>query len=139
MAGLNLVAPVKSFVWYCWFFKINFSLNDPFPHGMFDHSGLKISVKVLSLSFQAGLVGQLSIPIFDWMLLLLIIVLLLYFHSFYCFPVSDLDNSLFLTEPFYGTICIYNRERREKLSEDFYFSVLRSEMQDVSNNAIYAL
>ncbi|XVF42935.1 hypothetical protein PTKIN_Ptkin02bG0000700 [Pterospermum kingtungense] len=52
-------------------------------------SGLKISVKVLSLSFQAGLV-----------------------------------------EPFYGTICIYNRERREKLSEDFYFSALPSEMQD---------
>ncbi|OMO83054.1 hypothetical protein CCACVL1_11578 [Corchorus capsularis] len=52
-------------------------------------SGLKISVKVLSLSFQAG-----------------------------------------LFEPFYGTICIYNRERREKLSEDFYFSVLPSEMQD---------
>ncbi|XWS23297.1 hypothetical protein CRYUN_Cryun29cG0109600 [Craigia yunnanensis] len=52
-------------------------------------SGLKISVKVLSLSFQAGLV-----------------------------------------EPFYGTICIYNRERREKLSEDFYFCVLPSEMQD---------
>ncbi|XP_012438685.1 guanine nucleotide exchange factor SPIKE 1 [Gossypium raimondii] len=52
-------------------------------------SGLKISVKVLSLSFQAGIV-----------------------------------------EPFYGTMCIYNRERREKLSEDFYFSVLPSEMQD---------
>ncbi|XP_021300419.1 guanine nucleotide exchange factor SPIKE 1 isoform X2 [Herrania umbratica] len=52
-------------------------------------SGLKISVKVLSLSFQAGLV-----------------------------------------EPFYGTICIYNRERREKLSEDFYFCVPPSEMQD---------
>ncbi|XP_039133072.1 guanine nucleotide exchange factor SPIKE 1-like [Dioscorea cayenensis subsp. rotundata] len=45
-------------------------------------SGLKITVKVLSLSFQAGLV-----------------------------------------EPFYGTICLYN-ERREKLSEDFYFRVL---------------
>ncbi|GLT38463.1 hypothetical protein SLA2020_127110 [Shorea laevis] len=43
-------------------------------------SGLKISVKVLSLSFQAGIV-----------------------------------------EPFYGKICLYNRERREKLSEDFYF------------------
>ncbi|KAH9673832.1 Guanine nucleotide exchange factor SPIKE 1 [Citrus sinensis] len=51
--------------------------------------GLKISVKVLSLSFQAGLV-----------------------------------------EPFYGTICLYNRERREKLSEDFYFRVLPAEMQD---------
>lgn len=54
-------------------------------------SGLKINVKVLSLSFQAG-----------------------------------------LTEPFYGTICLYNRERREKMSEDFYFHVLPSEMQDAS-------
>ncbi|XP_015882046.2 guanine nucleotide exchange factor SPIKE 1 [Ziziphus jujuba] len=53
--------------------------------------GLKISVKVLSLSFQAGLV-----------------------------------------EPFYGTICLYNRERREKLSEDFYFRVIPSEMQDAN-------
>ncbi|XP_072984284.1 guanine nucleotide exchange factor SPIKE 1 isoform X2 [Typha latifolia] len=54
-------------------------------------SGLKITVKVLSLSFQAGLV-----------------------------------------EPFSGTICLYNRERREKLSEDFYFRVLPSELQDVT-------
>ncbi|XP_058079715.1 guanine nucleotide exchange factor SPIKE 1 isoform X2 [Magnolia sinica] len=50
---------------------------------------LKISVKVLSLSFQAGLV-----------------------------------------EPFYGTVSLYNRERREKMSEDFYFHVLPTEMQD---------
>ncbi|KAI4333281.1 hypothetical protein L6164_018113 [Bauhinia variegata] len=55
----------------------------PISHGM------KISVKVQSLSFQAGLV-----------------------------------------EPFYGTICLYNRERREKLSEDFYFRVIPTEMQD---------
>ncbi|OAY76191.1 guanine nucleotide exchange factor SPIKE 1 [Ananas comosus] len=54
-------------------------------------SGLKITVKVLSLSFQAGLI-----------------------------------------EPFYGTICLYSRERREKLSEDFYFRVLPSEMQDAN-------
>lgn len=52
-------------------------------------SGLKISVKVLSLSFQAGVI-----------------------------------------EPFYGTICLYNRERREKLSEDFYFCVPPTESQD---------
>lgn len=52
-------------------------------------SGLKISVKVLSLSFQAG-----------------------------------------LAEPFYGTICIYNKERREKLSEDYYFSVVPTDTQD---------
>ncbi|KAJ4772328.1 Guanine nucleotide exchange factor SPIKE 1 [Rhynchospora pubera] len=53
------------------------------------NSGLKITVKVLSLTFQAGLV-----------------------------------------EPFYGTICLYNRERREKLSEDFYFHVLPSDVRD---------
>ncbi|KAI8538275.1 hypothetical protein RHMOL_Rhmol09G0089800 [Rhododendron molle] len=56
-------------------------------------SGLKISVKVLSLSFQAGLV-----------------------------------------EPFYGTICLYNRERREKLSEDFIFRILPSELQDANSS-----
>ncbi|GLT38427.1 hypothetical protein SLA2020_126800 [Shorea laevis] len=54
-------------------------------------SGLKISVKVLPLAFQPGIV-----------------------------------------EPFYGTICLYNRERREKLSEDFYFSILPTEMQDTN-------
>ncbi|RXH98573.1 hypothetical protein DVH24_010898 [Malus domestica] len=53
--------------------------------------GLKISVKVLSLSFQAG-----------------------------------------LAEPFYGTMCLYNRERREKLSEDFYFRHAPTERQDIS-------
>eukprot|EP00252_Welwitschia_mirabilis_P019875 TRINITY_DN4713_c0_g1_i1.p1 TRINITY_DN4713_c0_g1~~TRINITY_DN4713_c0_g1_i1.p1 ORF type:complete len:1841 (+),score=338.97 TRINITY_DN4713_c0_g1_i1:465-5987(+) len=52
-------------------------------------SALKISVKVLSLTFQAGFV-----------------------------------------EPFYGTICLYHRERREKLSEDFYFEFLPNEMQE---------
>ncbi|CAI0457364.1 unnamed protein product [Linum tenue] len=55
-------------------------------------SGLKISVKVLSLAFQAGLV-----------------------------------------EPFYGTLCLYNKERREKLSEDFYFHVVPTDMQDEQN------
>ncbi|GLT40072.1 hypothetical protein SLA2020_142300 [Shorea laevis] len=49
-------------------------------------SGLKISVKVLFLTFQAGII-----------------------------------------EPFYGTICLYNGESREKLSKDFYFSVLPTE------------
>ncbi|ONI11890.1 hypothetical protein PRUPE_4G132800 [Prunus persica] len=53
--------------------------------------GLKISVKVMSLSFQAG-----------------------------------------LAEPFYGTICLYNRERREKLSEDFYFRHAPTEKKDIS-------
>ncbi|KAJ0779533.1 putative dedicator of cytokinesis, DHR-1 domain, DHR-2 domain, C2 domain superfamily [Helianthus annuus] len=57
-------------------------------------SGLKISVKVLSLSFQAGLV-----------------------------------------EPFYGTISLYNKDKREKLSEDFIFRVLPSEMQDAGGSS----
>lgn len=57
-------------------------------------SGLKIAVKVLSLSFQAGLV-----------------------------------------EPFYGTISLYNRERREKLSEDFIFHMSPPEMQDASSSS----
>ncbi|KAL1563417.1 MAP kinase Spk1, variant 2 [Salvia divinorum] len=56
-------------------------------------SELRIAVKVLSLSFQAGFV-----------------------------------------EPFYGTICLYNRERREKLSEDFMFHVLTSEIQNMNNS-----
>ncbi|XP_073283618.1 guanine nucleotide exchange factor SPIKE 1 isoform X1 [Primulina huaijiensis] len=59
-----------------------------------NNSGLKIAVKVLSLSFQAGLV-----------------------------------------EPFYGTICLYNRERREKLSEDFIFHILPVEMQDKESSS----
>lgn len=42
------------------------------------------------------------------------------------------DSELCFVEPFYGTICLYNRERREKLSEDYYFHVLPAEMQDVS-------
>lgn len=33
-------------------------------------------------------------------------------------------------EPFYGTICLYHRERREKLSEDFHFQFLPSEFQE---------
>ncbi|GLT26045.1 hypothetical protein SLA2020_011350 [Shorea laevis] len=37
-----------------------------------------------------------------------------------------------IVEPFYGTICLYNRERREKLSEDFYLSILPTEMQDTN-------
>ncbi|XP_021714827.1 guanine nucleotide exchange factor SPIKE 1-like isoform X2 [Chenopodium quinoa] len=59
-------------------------------------SGLKISVKVQSLMFQAGLV-----------------------------------------EPFYGTICLYNKEKREKLSEDFIFQVLPTEMENsgISNDS----
>lgn len=41
---------------------------------------------------------------------------------------------LFSIEPFHGTICLYNRERREKLSEDFYFRALPTETQDVSES-----
>lgn len=46
-------------------------------------------------------------------------------------------------EPFYGTICLYHRERREKLSEDFYFQFLPNEMQDgmvpLQRRAIFSL
>ncbi|XP_020585015.1 guanine nucleotide exchange factor SPIKE 1, partial [Phalaenopsis equestris] len=68
-----------------------FGQRTPEPLQTQRDSGLKISVKVLSLSFQAG-----------------------------------------LTEPFYGTICLYNKERREKLSEDFYFDVIPTEMKEAS-------
>lgn len=34
-------------------------------------------------------------------------------------------------EPLYGTLCLYHREKREKLSEDFHFRCLPSEFQDV--------
>ncbi|CAL5427374.1 unnamed protein product [Camellia sinensis] len=70
-----------------------FGQRNPEAHTAQYGSGLKISVKVLSLSFQAGLV-----------------------------------------EPFYGTICLYNRERRDKLSEDFIFRVLPAEMRDASTS-----
>ena len=42
--------------------------------------------------------------------------------------------SFHATEPIYGTLCLYHRERREKLSEDFHFRCLPSEFQDVSVN-----
>ncbi|KAL2934079.1 Guanine nucleotide exchange factor SPIKE 1 [Bienertia sinuspersici] len=56
-------------------------------------SGLKISVKVLSLLFQAG-----------------------------------------LAEPFHGTICLYNKEKRDKLSEDFVFQLLPSETENAGTS-----
>jgi hypothetical protein len=34
-------------------------------------------------------------------------------------------------EPWYGTVCLYHREKREKLSEDFHFRCLPAEFQDV--------
>ncbi|KAK1317196.1 hypothetical protein QJS10_CPA05g00584 [Acorus calamus] len=71
-----------------------FGQRTPEAHPAQYWSGLKISVKVLSLSFQAG-----------------------------------------LFEPFYGTICLYNKERREKMSEDFYFRVLPTEMQEASGSS----
>jgi hypothetical protein len=64
--------------------------------------GLKLSVKLVSLNIQAGLV-----------------------------------------EPIYGTMCLYNKERREKLSEDFHFRFLPSEFQDeasgVQRKAVFSL
>ncbi|VFQ74893.1 unnamed protein product [Cuscuta campestris] len=68
-----------------------FGQRTPEAHMSQHTSGLKIAVRVLSLSFQAG-----------------------------------------LAEPFHGTICLYNRERREKLSEDILFQILPAELQDAS-------
>ncbi|XP_024370509.1 guanine nucleotide exchange factor SPIKE 1 [Physcomitrium patens] len=59
------------------------------PTAFSSSDGLRISVKVVSLNIQAGLV-----------------------------------------EPWYGTICVYHREKREKLSEDFHFRCLPAEFQD---------
>jgi hypothetical protein len=39
-------------------------------------------------------------------------------------------------EPIYGTMCLYNKEKREKLSEDFHFRFLPSEFQDVRGSII---
>ncbi|KAI9086909.1 hypothetical protein K1719_031070 [Acacia pycnantha] len=48
--------------------------------------------------------------------------------------VQSLQFQVGLVEPFYGTISLYNRERREKLSEDFYFPILPTEMQDAKSS-----
>ena len=54
--------------------------------------------------------------------------------------VTDLPFDLVsCAEPFSGTICLYNRDRREKLSEDFYFHILPTEMQNVRRNVYYSL
>ncbi|CAL5336392.1 unnamed protein product [Camellia sinensis] len=83
-----------------------FGQQNPETHKAQYGSGLKISLKVLSLAFRAGLVGKFL-------------------------PFGDGDvRSIFVVEPFYGTICLYNRERRDKLSEDFIFRVLPAEMRD---------
>lgn len=61
-----------------------------------------------------------------------------------CFQVSDFLFSFYMcpvlphVEPFYGTICLYNRERREKLSEDFYFRHTPTETQNVRTSFIFA-
>ncbi|GKV38473.1 hypothetical protein SLEP1_g46385 [Rubroshorea leprosula] len=45
---------------------------------------------------------------------------------------TSITTLVAMEEPFYGTICLYNRERRENLSKDFYFSILPTEMQDTN-------
>lgn len=110
---------------------------------------LKISVKVLSLSFQAGLVGEFSSSK-CYYFLHIIFPLLSYISMAICFPEFHIQFYIYanavvmlwlpfffsLVEPFYGTICLYNRERREKMSEDFYFHELPSEMQNVSSRYV---
>lgn len=45
----------------------------------------------------------------------------------------------YFAEPFYGTICLYNKVKREKLSEDFVFQVLPTAMENVSSRvALYS-
>lgn len=63
---------------------------------------------------------------------------LLLFWNLVLISHSHLKIHVFLlVEPFYGTICLYNRERREKLSEDFIFHILPPEMQDVRLNLLF--
>lgn len=123
----------------CFLFPINslFLFFVSFWNGL---SGLKISVKVQSLSFQAGVVGKCSA--FDTEALSSGSHALCYVILFDLLRISDSEPFFLLSfclEPFYGTICLYNRERREKLSEDFHFRVLPSEMQDVSVRPIQRL
>ncbi|GER31994.1 hypothetical protein STAS_08040 [Striga asiatica] len=99
-------------------------------------SGLRIAVKVLSLSFQAGLVGEFELSLKNC------ITADILFHFCFFFILGRLSLKLlrklkyrsFLVEPFYGTICLYNRERKEKLSEDFIFHMLPADMPDSSNS-----
>ena len=49
----------------------------------------------------------------------------------YSMVIYLLFDDVSCAEPFSGTICLYNKDRREKLSEDFYFHILPTEMQDV--------
>ncbi|XP_020404780.1 guanine nucleotide exchange factor SPIKE 1 [Zea mays] len=49
----------------------------------------------------------------------------------YNISVFELFNS---SKPFSGMICLYNRDRREKLSEDFYFHILPTDMQDAQGS-----
>ncbi|KAM7484877.1 hypothetical protein LguiA_000886 [Lonicera macranthoides] len=48
--------------------------------------------------------------------------------------VLSLSFEMGLVEPFYGTICLYDKERREKLSENFIFFVIPTDMQDGSTS-----
>ena len=39
-------------------------------------------------------------------------------------------------EPFYGTLCVYNMERKERVSEDFHFQFLPPGIEGVSGDVI---
>lgn len=100
-------------------------------------SGLKITVKVLSLSFQTGLVGEQKYYFYVFVPTLLNCNI---FSFVLRSMMTDLPfGNVSCAEPFGGTICLYNRDRREKLSEDFYFHILPTEMQDVRSNVYYSL
>lgn len=50
--------------------------------------------------------------------------------------VVSLNVQAGLVEPMYGTLCLYHREKREKLSENFHFRCLPSEFQDEGGNCL---
>lgn len=80
---------------------------------------------------------NLLVSLYCWILVLIIKTMFLLKISLFiwAFEMPALRiwvSDFFFVEPFYGTICLYNRERREKLSEDFIFHILPTEMQEVS-------
>lgn len=40
-------------------------------------------------------------------------------------------------EPFYGTLCVYNMDRKEKVSEDFHFQFLPPNFEGVSATSLF--
>ena len=86
-------------------------------------------MKLVSLTMQAGLVGKFCTSKRFQQLGFLGTISI----TFSEFTFLDMDSSFWYdcAEPVYGTMCLYNKEKREKFSEDFHFRFLPSEFQDV--------